>query len=147
MSPQQQQQQAQSMRQAQENHYKDPTLNNVSQGSTSSTTTTSTTTTASTSTTTPVLTTTSAAVEDIPRRPYPLKPSTKKAATAYSLFSDPTAFELDTIRNKTHYLSSSLSGKIWWDVNGDAKRGDYGNATLNESRVWIRRVERIISAS
>ncbi|KAL7482504.1 hypothetical protein ACHAW6_008191 [Cyclotella cf. meneghiniana] len=66
------------------------------------------------------------------RRPYPLRPSTPKAATTHTLFSDPQAFNLSTIYNSTHYLSTSLRGKLWWDVNGDGKRGEYGNATLNE---------------
>ncbi|KAL7510518.1 hypothetical protein ACHAXN_007418 [Cyclotella atomus] len=130
------QQQPQSMRQAQESHQKDPSLNYVSQGSTSSTTTTTTTATSTviTSTTPDIPSNPIAVYEDIPRRPYPLKPSTKKAATAYTLFSSNThAFDIDYIHNsKKHYLSSSLSGKIWWDVNGDAKRGDYANFTLND---------------
>lgn len=66
------------------------------------------------------------------RRPYPIQPSTVRTATAYSLFSDPDAFSLDSIRRSTHYLSDSLKGKIWWDVNGDGKRGDYGDESLNE---------------
>ncbi|KAL3783416.1 hypothetical protein HJC23_002843 [Cyclotella cryptica] len=66
------------------------------------------------------------------RRPYPLQPSTLQAATSYSLFSDPQAFALPTIYNRTHYLHTSLRGKLWWDVNGDGKRGDYVNVTLNE---------------
>ena len=66
------------------------------------------------------------------RRPYPVQPSTIQTATAYSLFSDPDAFSLDSVRASTHYLTDSIKGKIWWDINGDGKRGDYSDESLNE---------------
>jgi hypothetical protein len=83
-------------------------------------------TTTSTAAATTAVSTTSAA-----RRPYPQKPSTLKAATTYSLFSDPDSFALDTIYNSPHYLTNSLKGKMWWDINGDGKRGSYSNSTLS----------------
>jgi hypothetical protein len=134
------QNQNQQMRQTQEaeesTHWKDPSLNSVEQGSTSSTTTTTSSSSSSSSstTTTQVAPTTPTLVskEEATQRPYPANPSTVKAATAYSLFSDPNAFDLESIYAKKHYITSSLGGKIWWDVNGDAKQGDYGNSTLND---------------
>ncbi|KAL3793751.1 hypothetical protein HJC23_013313 [Cyclotella cryptica] len=122
-----------------ESHDKESILNNVADQPPAATTTTSTTaaiaTTPFSPTTTTTFSTTTATepyVSASQRRPYPVKPSTPKAATAYSLFSDPDAFNLTTIYDSTHFLSSSLQGKIWWDVNGDGKRGEYANATLND---------------
>ncbi|KAL7515932.1 hypothetical protein ACHAWX_001001 [Stephanocyclus meneghinianus] len=123
-----------------ESHDKESTVNNLPDQPLPATTATSSTTafstTASFSTTAASISTTTTTAEPYvsaaQRRPYPVKPSTPKAATAFSLFSDPDAFNLTTIYKRTHYLSSSLRGKIWWDVNGDGKRGDYANATLND---------------
>jgi hypothetical protein len=62
---------------------------------------------------------------------FPNKPTTARAASAFSLFSDSDAFTLDKIYDKPHTVVTELKGTIWWDVNGDGKQGDYTNKTLN----------------
>jgi len=62
---------------------------------------------------------------------FPLEPEQKRAATTFTVLSDREAFNVTSLRDRTHYLSGHLSGTIWYDVNGDGIRGSALNRTLN----------------
>ncbi len=62
---------------------------------------------------------------------FPLEPEQKRAATTYTVLSDRDAFNVTSLRDRTHYLSGYFSGNIWYDVNGDGIRGSALNRTLN----------------
>jgi hypothetical protein len=110
-------------------HYKDPSLNTVQAGSTSSTTTTTSSSVAATTESAAVTTTTEPPLQ--PHIPYPLQPSTRQAVTTHSLYGSNNNDNVSPYQQR-HYLTSTLSGKLWWDINSDAKRGSYANGTLNE---------------
>ena len=66
---------------------------------------------------------------------FPSQPETSsigaRAATTYALFASPSRFDPNSIRDKTHYLTDTLMGNLWLDVNSDGLRGSYTNSTLN----------------
>lgn len=62
---------------------------------------------------------------------FPEEPEQTRAATTFTVLSDRKAFEVTSLRRRTHYLSGKLGGTLWLDDNGDGMRGSAWNRTLN----------------
>lgn len=60
-----------------------------------------------------------------------MEPETPKAATTFSLFSDPNRFSLESIHKITHYLTNDFRGTLWFDADSNGIRGSATDSTLN----------------